>query len=123
MYVPHVTENEKCCDEGKHLACPFSNGRYQCWEKCACKRATPINVNGETKKIVLERISYDQIVALADSGRSKECLHSVSYSYKTLIKDDKDEAVKVRITGTVIPGADVAVHDGMVINAFVTDGA
>lgn len=31
----------ECCEAGRHIACPYSMGRYVCWERCKCKEGPP----------------------------------------------------------------------------------
>ncbi len=74
-----------------------------------------IIVNGRECSTDQATLNYEQIVAMADSGRSKECLHTIIYRIK---KDGWEKS------GTIYPGsAPVEVHPGMVISAMVTDNA
>jgi hypothetical protein len=73
-----------------------------------------ISINGDEHEVEAAELTYQEIVDLADSGRSKSALHSVTF---------KAKSGDWSLSGMVHPGQSVAISEGMVINAFVTDGA
>lgn len=72
-----------------------------------------IYINARSILTEAVELTYQQIVDLADSGRSKNCFHSVIY--------DKGYAPKYQ--GQVCRGQTVRVREGMRISAYVTDSA
>lgn len=79
---------------------------------------TPVIINGHKMLIEESELSYERIVELADSGRSKEALHTVVYR----VKFGEWER-----TGTLYPGSPPLGLDpaasSTVISAMVTDNA
>ena len=75
-----------------------------------------IIINGACKAVEKTHLTYQEIVDLADSGRSKSCLHSIIYSVRGQGDWYRD--------GTVTPGSQpLELAEGMIISAMVTDNA
>jgi hypothetical protein len=70
-----------------------------------------VRINSCEQQVDAVVLSYEEVVQRADSGRSKTLLHSVTYH------------VRGGRSGSLTPGQSVTVEDGMVFNAYVTDGA
>lgn len=89
-------------------------------EKCKELTQPRIILNARVIPFPKATISYEDIVALCDCGRSKECLHSIVYEYP------RNEAHGITVqagTGSVIRGQKIPVVNGMHISAAVTDNA
>ncbi len=72
-------------------------------------------INGREVVVVGESMTYQDIVSLADSGRSKDALHSIAYSTKRSGDTER--------SGCIAPGETLVLEEGMVISAMVTDNA
>lgn len=69
-------------------------------------------INEREINVVGDRLTYKEIVSLADSGRSQEALHSIVYSSRLS-----------RRSGILRPDQVLELEEGMVITTLVTDGA
>lgn len=74
-----------------------------------------ITINGEKFTLDQDTVGYDDIVSRANSGRSKKCLHTVTYYVRT----SEDGARQ----GIIWPGRVILLDEGMDFNACVTDNA
>jgi hypothetical protein len=73
-----------------------------------------IVVNGDRCHLSEGRLTYEKAVELADSGRSKQALHSVTF------RRGGDPA---KPEGILAPGESTPACEGMVVCAMVTDNA
>ena len=74
-----------------------------------------IIINGRTQDLDQDTLTYDEVVALADSGRSPKCLHTVIWEMRN------NGWTK---SGSLIPGQVLKLEgDRVIISAMVTDGA
>jgi len=74
-----------------------------------------VNINGQSFVIEQDSVGYNDIVSRADSGRSKKCLHTITYYVRT-----SEDGVR---QGTIYPGKTVKLAEGMEFSAYVTDNA
>lgn len=74
-----------------------------------------IIINGTEKEVPGESMSYQELVDIADSGRSKQALHTVVYSTK--------RSGDTQRSGCIAPGETLRLEEGIRITALVTDGA
>lgn len=74
-----------------------------------------IRVNHREVEVSQAVLTYQEIVDLADSGRSKSALHSITYRVRGPGDSER--------SGTVTPGRSIELAEGMVISAMVTDNA
>lgn len=107
-------------DEGRNnevdAAVAKAHDQFDRWEQefIAENKVEYIIINGRYIKDPPNPVSYQQIVDLADSGRSKECLHTITYC------DGPSENRE----GTLSPKSKpVLLKNGMNFGAYVTDGA
>jgi hypothetical protein len=77
-----------------------------------------ITINAQKKDVQATHLTYQEIVDMADSGRSKQALHSITYS----VRGTGDKQGWER-SGLISPGQTLELADGMHISAMVTDNA